>query len=291
MNEYIKVDGIGNICSVFQLTIENEESLNPPEPKSYTVDIPGGNGTIDLTESLTGDVVYNQREQVFKTFYVGKEDTWEQCKTKLLNALHGRRLSYKLSFDPGYTYVGRFDVSSCTRLGRGFRAGEFEIKITADPYKTKDEYTYKLNATGGKSFTFSSGRRPVHPVIECSNPVYITWDGDELIVPAGTYRLNDVVFRQGNNEIYINTAKIWLVVWLDLAADGEHAMTWDTATQYRWDDIQRMGTGQTDTPQAWSDISDIQWSSLSQKKWKELDYRREALPENTAYLTYRWEDL
>ena len=31
-----------------------------PEPKYYTVDIPGGNSVIDLTEALNGDVVYSR---------------------------------------------------------------------------------------------------------------------------------------------------------------------------------------------------------------------------------------
>lgn len=293
MTEFIKVQGLGDICELFQLTIENDEELNPPEPKTYTVDITGGNGVIDLTDALTGNTAYEQRKQTFKLWYRGEDGTWEQAKTKVLNALHGRRLSYELSFDPGYVYTGRFNVLTTTRLGYGFRAGEFELTITADPYKNKGTQAFKLNATGGKLYRFESGRRPVHPTIECSNVVYVrNDDGIEETVPSGTYRLNNVLFTEGVNEFYINTAKIWLVYWGELGKDGDHAMTWGQAESCTWDDIQRLGVGTTqDAPQAWLDLNMTNWSELAAKQWKQLDYRREELPNNTAYLTYEWEDL
>ena len=33
-----------------------------PTPKTYTVDIKGADGVLDLTEALTGDVQYNNRQ-------------------------------------------------------------------------------------------------------------------------------------------------------------------------------------------------------------------------------------
>ena len=39
-----------------------------PEPKTNYIDIPGADGSLDLTQSLTGNVPYNMREGVQFTF-------------------------------------------------------------------------------------------------------------------------------------------------------------------------------------------------------------------------------
>ncbi len=68
-------------------------------------------GIIDLTEALTGDVVYNNRHQEFEFALINVEN-FEKVKTDLSNFLHGKAFDYSMTMDPGYTYHGRFTVSS-----------------------------------------------------------------------------------------------------------------------------------------------------------------------------------
>ena len=58
------VDGV-DVSMKYRMVMADGYTLEPPEPKTYTIDIPGGDGVIDLTESLSGDVVYNNRHQEF----------------------------------------------------------------------------------------------------------------------------------------------------------------------------------------------------------------------------------
>lgn len=286
-NNRLIVNGV-DLSIRFQMALLDGYTLEPPEPKTYTVDIPGGNGVIDLTEALTGDVVYKNRKQEF-TFAVIDVKNFEKVKTEVSNFLHGRAFDYTMTMDPGYTYHGRFSVDSYSHeaYANGL-LGQFKITVDANPYKLKEHCGYRLNATGGKLYRFESGRRPVHPTVECTQPTWFTWNGKEQLVPAGTYRLNDVVFSNGINELYVNSYKLWFVRWADLA---NKRLTWNDLLGKRWDDIQRMGGDVEDAPQSWSELFDKSWDSLSENTWDQLNFGRKQLPESIVYLTYDWEDL
>ena len=52
-NNRLIVNGV-DLSIRFQMVLLDGYTLEPPEPKTYTVDIPGGNGVIDLTRLLPG---------------------------------------------------------------------------------------------------------------------------------------------------------------------------------------------------------------------------------------------
>lgn len=269
---------------------------DPPEPKTYTVDIPGGDGAIDLTDALTGGVAYDTRRQEFGLMFV---ENAEQGYNKLVSAVHGKRLSYSLSDDPGYTYKGRFTVDDVEPKGRGDRRIiTAKLSITADPYKSKGTQAYKLNATGGKLYRFESGRRKVHPVIECDQACFFTLlpDGDETTVPAGTYRLNDVLFEQGMNECWINTQKFYDVTWQLLGEGDTLQKTWAELGETRWDEVHLLSQDLETVQRSWDDIALNTWESMGEtgsnpKHWYELNWTKNIAGDSTAYLTYEWEDL
>lgn len=290
-NNRLIVDGV-DLSVRFQMILLDGYTLSPPEPKTYTVDIPGGDGVIDLTSALTGDVAYSNRAQSF-TFMVVDPDSFERVKTDVSNFLHGKSFDYQMTMDPGYTYHGRFSVTEYSHAVYAYPGlvGVFAVDIDADPYKSKGHMTYQLNATGGKMFRIESGRKPVHPVIECTQPCRVRWKDIITVVPVGTYRLNDVLFTQGFNEIYINSRELFNTSWADLGSGGIYAMTWDSASSYRWDDIQRMDGNIMDVPRQWSEISGLRWEELADKAWADIDFRTEEAPDTSVYLSYDWKDL
>ena len=290
-NNRLIVDGV-DLSVRFQMILLDGYTLSPPEPKTYTVDIPGGDGVIDLTSALTGDVAYSNRSQSFTSMVVDP-DSFERVKTDVSNFLHGKSFDYQMTMDPGYTYHGRFSVTEYSHAVYAYPGlvGVFAVDIDADPYKSKGLQTYQLNATGGKMFRLESGRKPVHPVIECTQPCRVRWKDVVTVVPVGTYRLNDVLFTQGFNEIYINSRELFNTSWADLGSDGIHAMTWGSASSYRWDDIQRMDGNIMDVPRQWSEISGLRWEELAEKAWADIDFRTEEAPDTSVYLSYDWKDL
>lgn len=295
-NNRLIVDGV-DLTIRFQMILLDGYTLSPPEPKTYTVDIPGGDGVIDLTQALTGDVVYNNRQQEFP-FMVVNPDSFERVKTEVSNFLHGKSFDYQITMDPGYTYHGRFTVTEYSHALYAYPGlvGTFTIKIDADPYKSKDPMIYKLNATGGKSFRLESGRKPVHPTIECSQPCKVTWKNIVTQVPAGTYRLNSILFTEGFNELYINSFEFFTLLWGDIGRGGSQEMTWVEASKYRWDDLQRLGGDGYEGVQKWMDLSQYRWSDVATRTWKDLDLKASSVTEtpvvdNTVYIKYDWKDL
>lgn len=295
-NNRLIVGGV-DLTVRFQMILLDGYELNPPQPKTYTVDIPGGDGVIDLTTALTGDVVYENRSQKFTFALINVED-FENVKMEVSNFLHGKAFDYQITMDPGYTYHGRFTVDTYThQMYASGKLGLIEVSVDAEPYKLKDHCVYKLNATGGQMFRLESGRKPVHPTIECTVPCQVTWKGNLTVVPAGTYRLNNVLFEDGFNEIYINSRSFWNITWAEVAQGGDNQLTWGEASQYRWDDIQRLDGNVEDvtynTPRSWNDIALTRWSELSQKTWASinLSYAEEEIEDTYVYLSYDWKDL
>ena len=207
----------------FQLILLDGYKLDTPEPKTYSVDIPGGDGNIDLTEALMGDTAYKNRNQEFTMVVLDLEDehTFEERKTEVSNYIHGRAFDYRLTMDPGYVYHGRFSIEENAHMTYSSGIlGSFKIKVDANPYKSKGRITFNLNATGGKMFRLPSGRKRVHPIIEVTQPARVRFGDTITQVGAGSYTLNNVLFKDGYNDIYINTKAIRIVKWQDIGDIG-----------------------------------------------------------------------
>ena len=140
-NNRLIVDGV-DLSVRFQMILLDGYTLSPPEPKTYTVDIPGGDGGIDLTSAMTGDVAYSNRSQSF-TFMVVDPDSFERVKTDVSNFLHGKSFDYQMTMDPGYTYHGRFSVTEYSHAVYAYPGlvGVFTISVDAEPYQLKGHMT------------------------------------------------------------------------------------------------------------------------------------------------------
>lgn len=86
----------------------------PPPQKTSSIDIPGANGSIDLSNIPLGMATFQNRTGSWD-FYIAhdyNQETWERTYQKILQYLHGKQLAVILTDDPSYFYIGRFEVSS-----------------------------------------------------------------------------------------------------------------------------------------------------------------------------------
>ena len=108
--------------------------FNPPRQKVNTLDIQGGNGMIDLSESLTGYPVYNNREGSFEFIVMNDYKPWQETYSDIADYIHGQKMRAVLEDDPQYYYEGRFSVNS-------WKSDKDWSKITIDynvsPYKMR----------------------------------------------------------------------------------------------------------------------------------------------------------
>ncbi len=107
-------------------------SIGSPDVETYTEDIPGRHGLIDLSEVLTGEPVYKNRDLSITLAYPGSGGQWHTEYSDILLELHGRVQQLIFDSDPEYYYEGRCTVSS--KRQDNFYA-TFTINVDADPFK------------------------------------------------------------------------------------------------------------------------------------------------------------
>lgn len=118
-----------------------DADLGMPSVKTSTIDIPGADGVLDLTEALSGTVRYGNRTLKFR--FEARESEiadWASWLRGIVQAVHGRRLDMVLDEDAGWTWSGRCEVSDFNRSGGKL---SFAVTCDCDPYRT--------NAAGERS--------------------------------------------------------------------------------------------------------------------------------------------
>lgn len=130
--------GEKNSWTDWHLAASSRPVINPPKVKTNYVEIPGADGSIDLTDSLAGRPAFSDREGsidfvVLNDFNVDNYDyNWIDVYTSIMEYLHGKRMTMVLEDDPLYYYEGRFAVNS-------WKSDQNNSTITIDyhlsPYK------------------------------------------------------------------------------------------------------------------------------------------------------------
>ena len=120
---------VASVCPVF----------SPPKQKTLYIDIPGGNGALDLSEALAGFPVYENRTGtldfiIHQDYLLEKGDNrpWADRYSEIMGYLHGRVLRTILDDDPNWFYRGRFSVEGWTP-GEPFTT--VQIGYNLEPYK------------------------------------------------------------------------------------------------------------------------------------------------------------
>lgn len=103
--------GEKNTWEHWRLVPSSRPVFAPPEQKVKTVDIPGGDGLIDLSQALTGYPVYQNRKGSMEFVVMNDFKPWQTAYSDILDYLHGQKLRAFLEDDPEYFYEGRFTVN------------------------------------------------------------------------------------------------------------------------------------------------------------------------------------
>lgn len=114
--------------------ILSKKEIGLPTVKTTTVDIPGSDGTLDLSEVITGRVCYGNRILVF-TFVTGDSltgTTWAELLADVSGAIHGQRLDIILDDDAAWKYTGRVTLDS---FATSRATHTIVIKCDCSPYK------------------------------------------------------------------------------------------------------------------------------------------------------------
>lgn len=139
-----------NTWDDYHLVPSTRPVVNPPEPKTNYVDIPGIDGVLDMSTALTGTMLYKNREGSWDFVVANDYEPWEVIFHKLKNDLHGKRFDVRLMDEPYYYYKGRLSVNewkseqnwSKVTLDYYFQPYKFEINSGNEPWLW-DPFSFK----------------------------------------------------------------------------------------------------------------------------------------------------
>lgn len=154
---------IGHTWRDFGLIPSSAPVVVPAEQKVTTIDIPGANGSIDVTDQITRWPLFNNRSGSWD-FYLGnyftyaklldnlsrdimdntgnailasREETRDARYTRIQNRLHGKRVMIVFDDDPDYYWYGRVRVGSLNNSNDNKSPNGISINYDLYPYKFK----------------------------------------------------------------------------------------------------------------------------------------------------------
>ena len=185
--------GSKNSYADWHLVPDSRPLVVMPEPKTMMVEVPGANGVLDLSESLTKYPIYGNREGSFNFHVLSGYENWHVLYNKIATYLHGKVRNVILEDDPDFYYVGRHKVEWISNNdGSG---SDVNISYVYEPYKyykylstqeAPSKYS-NISNTGTVIKTFTGdptlGDVPVIPkliVSNVSNTFKLTLNNSEL---------------------------------------------------------------------------------------------------------------
>jgi len=160
--------GSYNTLTRWHLVPAGRPVINPPDPITSYVDVPGSSGGLDLTEALAGYTTYSNRTGSISFHVLNDHDTWTNIYQDIVNKIHGRKLKLVLEDDPDWYYMGRYTVSWTSNNDGTW--SDVQIDYNLEPYKyNKNPVTLEGTVNGGNYTDISSssifGNDIAQPVI------------------------------------------------------------------------------------------------------------------------------
>jgi phage-related protein len=187
----------------FQLILASK-TIGTPSPKTETIDIPGGDGVLDLTEFF-GYTKYGNRKLSFEFSSVVIPSDFMSLFSMVQDALHGRKLPIILDDDPGWQYTGRISVSEW-KADRNI--GKLTIDCDCDPYKYQIRPTVVTKAISGTStIVLENSRKRVVPEVKVTSGSGLTvtfGSGSVWTLASGSYLLPELELTEGDNTVTVS---------------------------------------------------------------------------------------
>lgn len=179
--------------------ILSSKTIGTPSPKTEIIDIPGGDGVLDLSEFF-GEVKYSNRPLSFDFSTIVPQSEFMDLFSKVQNALHGQKMRIVLDDDSDWYYVGRITVSEWKAEKS---VGRFTMDCDCEPYKYRYSETVVTRAVDNTTsqITLTNGRKSVVPTITTDAEFKVAFTGYSGTFSAGTFRIPELVLREGKTVV------------------------------------------------------------------------------------------
>ena len=194
--------------------------IEAPSAQTYSIKIPGRNGSLDLTEAF-GDIKYNNRK--IKLMFKRKDDCaydWHKTYSKILELWNGKQVKIIFDAEKDYYYLGRANVSntkqdqihSTISVTIDCEPYAYEVQNRAeqwlwDPFNFETGKIYQseyseINVNGSVDFTFNhNGQMPVAPTFRLHSGICsVIFEGTAYELSLGTNIIPEIVIRKNGTQ-------------------------------------------------------------------------------------------
>lgn len=177
-----------NTFSTWHLIPESVPIVELPEQKKQTVDIPGSNGVLDLSMSLTKFPIFNRRSGSMTFTFIPGFSNNTTIQDSIIYYLHGKKRRMVLEDDPDYYYIGYFSVKITNNTDSS--PSTVEISYDLEPYRYSVDITYLVGDSNNYKSIGSSG----------------VYKYGVLVTSTDSTTLSIVYDRYSNTSAYTTTA-------------------------------------------------------------------------------------
>lgn len=175
--------------------IMNYARVGIPEPKIKEVEVPGMNGTLDLSNSL-GEIKYSTRLIDFRFTSLNRKKT-----EQLLEDVHGMQKKIILDKDADYYYTGSCKVTSILQNGN---MEVIDVQAKCFPYRYKVKVTtHKETVNGAVNIVLLNERMHTIPEITVDSNMDIQYEGKLYKLIPGTYSFASIVLHEKYNKFRV----------------------------------------------------------------------------------------
>lgn len=210
--------GTKNTWDDWHLIPASRPVVPPPTVRTSIVEIPGANGSIDLTNAIAGKPLFENRTGSF-TFYVENGfKPWYDLYAEICAYLHGQRTRVVLEDDPGFYYEGRISVNTWRSDAQ---RSSITIDFVLDPlkidiYSSSDKWLWDpfsfitgvirdytdIIINGEYEVTvLGNTDGPVVPAIICTEAMTVTYLEDEYELVKGENIVPEIIIYPGDNYL------------------------------------------------------------------------------------------
>lgn len=177
----------------------NSKEISLPEPKTYIIDVPCADGSLDLSTALTGGDIKYQNRTITLNFTVLKP--WKQLeslKSIIANHLHGKVMKVIFDADYDFFYTGRCKITS---FNTDTIPATLTIEVDAEPYKFNIEETVISETVSGEQTIYVDKQKmKVVPTITVSNDMTVTYKTKLLQLRTGDNIIPEIMLSSAEED-------------------------------------------------------------------------------------------
>lgn len=182
--------------------VQEKKEIGKPTTQSFSVEVPGRNGLLNLTKALTGAVTYYNRPLSFQYFGTGDRDHLLELDA-YMSRFHGHTIQIVDDDYPDHYYEGEASVN--TELHGNYIT--IVLTVDAQPFRFRRDLTIlRRDIDGTITLNLDNESIDVVPIVTVTGEITLTYKNTTTSLSAGTYSLDAFVLHGGVNLVEISGA-------------------------------------------------------------------------------------